>query len=126
MWGYKMIRTVGISTQTYDLNGAVLVRGITPDAEQENRNVRRRVTRTATLDGGCALYDTGYSASDRDILVEVDNPTDTLYDALQYLCRTYNLLTVAVRDGVFIVAPESCQIVQGKLQLRCLVKEALS
>ncbi len=115
-----------MSSQVYDLRGAVLVRGITSEAARVNRNVRRRVTRTATLDGGCTLYDTGYSVADRDILVEVAYPTEALFEALQYLCRTYNLVTVCTEDGAFSASPESCQFVDDRLQFRCLVKEALS
>lgn len=121
-----MIRTIGVSSQVYDLQGAVLVRGVTAEAARSNRNVRRRVTRTATLDGGCTLNDTGYAAADRDLLVEVAYPTEALVEALQYLCRTYNLITVCTEDGAFSAAPESCQFVDDKLQFRCLVKEALS
>lgn len=119
-------KIIGISTQIYDPNGAVLVRRNSADAQKANREVRRRVSRTATLDGGCAIYDGGYSDSDRDLLVEVDSPEKTLFDALQYLCKTYALLVVCTEDGAFLAAPDGCQLTAGKLRFNLLVKEKLS
>lgn len=117
---------IGISTQIYDPNGAVLIRRNSADAEKANRTVRRRVSRTATLDGGCSVYDGGFSDSDRDIQVEVMSPEKALFDALGYLCRTYALLVICTEDGAFLAAPDVCQLSGSKLRFNFLVKEKLS
>ena len=85
-------------------------------------NAARRVGRTATLDGGCLITDSGFSHSDRTFKVRasVDEATEiNLWDWFQ----TYALLNIATREGVFVGAIESCTIKKGALDMSILVKE---
>ncbi len=52
---------IGLSTATYDPNGALRLNSRLPDERQADR----RGTITATLDGGCSVYDGGYSVTDQ-------------------------------------------------------------
>lgn len=94
------MRNIAISTFTFDLNGAHMVRHIGEiDALGEST---RRATRTATLDGGALVYDTGFSASDRDIELTANGRHRAFFDRI---VRTYRLVRVCTVDGVFSAIP---------------------
>lgn len=98
---------IGISTRIYDLNGARVFRDDELDQQYvcTNRDLQRRMSRTATLDGGVSVYDTGYAVGDRDITVRVPNASKGIIDFLTYLVQTYNEITVTTDESVFIGVP---------------------
>ena len=61
----------------------------------------RRTTVTATLDGGSAVYDTGFSISDRPVTATLPRARRLQIGAVAYLVETYPRLIVATRAGVF-------------------------
>lgn len=98
---------IGISTRIFDLNGARIFRDDELDQQYvcTNRDLQRRMTRTATLDGGVSIYDTGYAVGDRDITVRVPNASKEIIDFLAYLVQTYNEITVTTDESAFIGVP---------------------
>jgi hypothetical protein len=99
---------IGVSTVTLDLNGALYFPGRVLDAEdaQRNRQRERRMSKIATLDGGCIVNDTGCSAADRDITVKVKAPTKTVVDFMSYLVGTYNEIVVTTNESAFAAVPQ--------------------
>lgn len=101
---------IGLSVGTFDLDGALLIRGSDLDASQDFRNNTRdrRVSRTATLDGGVSIYDTGYSASDRTITVRVPKATSEIVAFFNYLVETYSLINIMTAEAAFDGTPMRC------------------
>lgn len=95
-----MKNLAGLSSLIYDTNGARML-PILGDASAL-RAGGRRATRTATLDGECYVYDSGYAASDRTVKIE----TDAAYlPFLEYLVQTYAVIVLTLQDGAFYAVP---------------------
>jgi hypothetical protein len=114
---------IGLSSLLFDPDGALRIEE-SPDSELSE--LRRRVSRVRTLDGGVAVNDTGYSAGDRDLVVrwQIRNAGD--YGAAQRLVRVWPRLLVTLREGAFVVAPDSVRA-RGKIgEIRLLVLEQVA
>jgi hypothetical protein len=111
---------VGISTITYDADGA---RVIAQDPTQEftNFEVSRRCTRTATLDGGAVVDDSGYSAADRSHTVKTRDDTGELAAWAERIVKTYSTVGIATRYGYFIGTPHRSWIREGYLFIEILI-----
>jgi hypothetical protein len=114
---------VSIASPSFDLLGNLL---LSKTNLSEDKNQFRRVSRTATLDGGSSIQDLGFSHSDRTIRIISDRASDDNLDTAQYLQINYPLVTLANNEGVFLTAIESIDILNGQLVLTCLVKEKLT
>ena len=95
-----MRQYVGISSIAFDPDGARALPVYNDPAVL--RQGARRATRTATLDGGCVVYDTGYADTDRSITIETDG---SYMDWITYMVRTYRLVRLSTEDGVFLAVP---------------------
>ena len=116
---------VGISGQIYDLNGARIFT-TTTKADAANKKGSRRVSITATLDGGVSIYDSGFSESDRTVIVEVLQATTEDVAFAGYICRTYNLIVIAMEDGVFEGVPKSYRMDKGTLEMTIRITAKIS
>ena len=98
---------IGISTRIFDLNGARILRDDEIDQKYvcTNTDLQRRMSRTATLDGGVSIYDTGYAVGDRDITVRVSNASKEVVVFMAYLTKTYNEIVVTTNESAFIGVP---------------------
>jgi hypothetical protein len=103
---------IGISTKIYDWNGARYFRQSELDVKKCNENYRRdrRVSRTATLDGGVSIYDTGYAPGDRNITIKVPDASKSIADFLAYISKTYNEIIVSTEESVFLGDPATFYI----------------
>lgn len=110
---------IGVSVNIFDVNGARYFDGDKLDTGkiQDNETRSRRMSRTPTLDGGVAVYDTGYSAGDRDIKICVPNASREIADFMAYLVETYNLITVTVGMEAFQGVPSSYSMNKGAAEL---------
>ena len=99
---------IGISATIFDTSGALYVdgSGLAASEALKNNARERRATRTATLDGGVSVYDTGYSAGDRDMEVRVPAPSRELIDFFFYMVETYNLIMITTEDGAYYGVPQ--------------------
>ncbi len=112
-----------ISTTTYDPLGHVALDCV---PEQTAGEVRRRMNRIATLDGGAAVNDYGFSEADRVIELRWQ-PVDAFTEAnVERLVRTYNRLIVATPTGCWLTAPEYFAPAADESTLRLLALEKLS
>lgn len=78
------------------------------------KNYSRRVSRTATLDGGSVVTDSGYTDTDRTLTIQT-RITEAQETILKYLIQTYALLTVVTDEGCYTCAPSNlyCKPVAG-------------
>lgn len=94
---------ISVTTLLFDLNGAKIFRASQLDQKKVNENNRweRRVSRTATLDGGVAVCDNGYAAGDRDITIKVPDASREIVDWMEYITKTYDEVWVSTDESVF-------------------------
>jgi hypothetical protein len=86
----------------------------------------RRITRTATIDGGAVVDDFGLSHADRTWTVRA-RATKLQAETLRYLVEAYGEVRAVTREGVFRVAPDTLQESTApivSLRLLVLRKEA--
>ena len=87
---------LSITAKEFDMAGAVLLDVPDPD----NGELSRRSNRIATLDGGAAVNDFGFSDADRTITLTW-TATATEDETLQRLQRYHDRIIVSVKAGVF-------------------------
>lgn len=99
-----MIPIIGLAALTFDPQGAVIV----PWRDgTETESISRRVSRTATLDGGAAISNRGYSPADRTLTISLQGESLALIEQVRRLVRLHGQVTVSMRDGVLFGVPES-------------------
>lgn len=113
---------IGISVSTADEAGALVLK-MTQDSKLLSG--LRRVSRTKTLDGGCAIYDGGFSHADRTWSVEA-RVSDAIWDMLWAIMTNYSLVNVATGDGFFNGCLESAARDEDRAVLSILIKEKLT
>jgi len=85
----------------------------------------RRVSRTATLDGGALIVDNGYSVSDATFNLSLPNITAEQYAGISATIKRHSLLSLSCRLGCFIGVVDAVDESQG-FKIRFLVKSQLS
>ena len=111
---------IHLSALLYDPLGHVAIQAL---QSSEINDIERRVNRAKTLDGGVTINDGGYSAGDRTFRVRWRVGNEAELRKVQRLVRTYALLTISSREGVFIAAPQSVRERNGVGDLTLLIKE---
>lgn len=86
------------------------------------RSESARVSRSATLDGGCVIDHQGFSDGDRTLDIRA-LWTEAQAAVLWYLFRTTTFLNISTREGFFYGVIESMQDENGNGRLSILVKE---
>ena len=114
---------ISITTSSYDLFGHL---HLNPDPGSEIKRNTRRVSRKATLNGGCSISDHGFSHSDRTFTVSQKNVSKNLASRIWYISRTYSLVYVSTDEGVFLAAIQDVDLTEGNLKAKLLVKEKLT
>lgn len=94
---------IGLSATIFDLNGALYIRSgdLDQGVDVQNRSRERRVSRTATLDGGMSVYDTGYAVADRVLNVKIPNPSAAMAAFFAYLVETYNSIVITTGESAY-------------------------
>ena len=110
---------IGLSTSTYDLNGA-----ITLNVRLDNPyQTERRGTVSATLDISSTVYDWGYSVSDASYTATMKTPSKSLLSQLNYLIAYYPSLIVSTEIGVYAARVKMAQSGNGiTLTFRLITK----
>lgn len=105
-WGCEM-SGIGLSTEIFDLDGALYIdeRQIDRGVAVKNKERSRRVSRTATLDGGVAVYDSGYSDGDRTINVNVPRAPAAVIEFMEYIIETYATILLTCQEGAYRAVP---------------------
>lgn len=113
---------VSISTITVDPLGHVLLDAL-DDAREQDR--RRRVTRIATLDGGAAFNEFGFSDADQSLLLRWTPIDATSEDAIDYMVRLYSRVNVSFDGRFFEAAIEQYTAGTKESRLSLLVSQRL-
>lgn len=109
---------ISLSTQTFDPNGSIYLKF---DAKSADQDFTRRVSRTATMDGGCTYDDLGFSWSDVDLNLRFTSLSEAQENQLAYLAKTYGVLTAVTRHGAFKTLVESYSFKEGLAELKLLI-----
>lgn len=119
-----MADSVGISTPVSDIDGARVLKQA-PSMIRANDEIRRRVSREPTLDGGASVYDTGYSAAERTFTIRTPDPGGDIYKWAARIVETYSSVTLATRTGIFAGVPSRCWVSEDRCCIEILVTEEL-
>lgn len=113
---------ISLSAPDFDINGQVYI-----DAFADSqRTVTRRVTRTATLDGGVAITDGGFSHGDETLNYTWRTVNREHLWLISSLQENYPLVVVSNRDGCFSAAIETLSPGPAESSIVLLVKEKLT
>lgn len=113
---------IAVASITADLNGAMRFspRDLDMRTLLESRAGERRASRTATLDGGSSLYDTGFSDADRTYTIDVPARPE-IAAFIEYMTRTYSLVLLASPDGNYVVCPQKFTMHEDRIAWTLLV-----
>jgi hypothetical protein len=90
-----------LSSITFDLEGTADIDAL---ANSDAGTMTRRTNRVATLDGGVAVNDFGYTDADRDLTVRM-RLTEELDNTLRYIVRNHGQIHVSTSEGFFKAIP---------------------
>jgi len=93
-------------------------------AKSKLRDLTARVSRTGTLDGGCVITHSGVTDADRTLDIRADLTEDQA-DDLQTIYESELFVYLSCSQGLFCGAIDTCNISNGNLQLKFLVKEKM-
>ena len=107
---------IGLAARTFDPEGAFML----PWRDgTETDSISRRVTRTATLDGGAAISNRGYSPADRTVTLSLEGQPLAVVERVRRLLRLHGNITVSLRDGAYLGVPD--QFNERQLTLTVLI-----
>lgn len=89
---------ITLSVDTFDTNGFIILRAA---RGTKITRITRRVSKTATLDGGSSVLDLGHSPSDPDYEIVVDAISLGDLEKLKDLVRLYPLVNMSNSEGYF-------------------------
>ena len=97
-----------------------------PDMQNSDFSIAsRRVSRTATLDGGALIVDNGYSASDATFTISLPRLTFDERCALLDTIRSHSYIVLSCKVGCFLGVVEKADEAQG-FKIRFLVSKQLN
>lgn len=114
---------IGIAARTYDPLGAV---SLESPRTPYTLPVTRRVTRTATIDGGASVYDGGSTALDSQIKISVKPASEELASALHRIAELHARVSVSIPSGCYEASPESVEMNGNELRATFLIVGVLS
>ena len=114
---------INLTTPDFDVEGAVALDAL---ASSDLGNVTRRTNRVATLDGGAALNDYGFTDADRVMTLRWRPHSRDTESAVVRLVRLYGQLNVSTPEGMFRAAPETYRTAANESSLTLLVLERLA
>jgi len=112
-----------LSPILFDPLGSVTI-DVMPD--QTAGETRRRMNRVATLDGGAAFNDFGYSEADRTIVLRWKPKNRKQHDAIDRIMKLYSRVHLSMHDGFYLVALEVYAPGATESTLTALVVEKLA
>ena len=78
-------------------------------------------SRTATLDGGAVIDDSGYSAADRTYTIKTRDETGDLSEWAERIVKTYSTVEIATKYGYFTGTPSKAWFRDGYLYIQILI-----
>ena len=102
---------VQIAAKEFDISGFMVVNTL-PDNSLVP--VLRRVNRAATLDGGVAINDGGFSHGDREMTLTYLTVSDEHDDTARRLLELHSRVYVSTHEGLFEASPVSFESSSGR------------
>ncbi|TFH84726.1 hypothetical protein EQG41_20875 [Billgrantia azerbaijanica] len=93
-----MRHLIGLAARSYDPEGALL---IPRHPDNDTGSLSRRVSRTATLDGGAAITNRGYTPADRTLRISLEGQPPAMVARAKRLLRLHGGLIVSLADGAY-------------------------
>ena len=93
-----------ISTIEVSPTGSILL--FLDSGHYDGGTFMRRVNRTATLDGGAFVLDSGYSDADRTVKLNLIQQSKEVIDNVTSLVKFYSTVLLFLPDGAFKATPE--------------------
>ena len=112
---------ITLSATSFDPAGFIVIADHEIDGSSEIDSGSRRVTRTATLDGGVGVVDTGFAHADRTIRLTLSAPSAAHYDAIARLAQLYPTLIITTHEGAWLCVIEDYRAVSGRLEITILI-----
>lgn len=112
-----------INAPQFDIDGHVIAEGVDPAGLD---GFSRRVSRVATLDGGAAINDFGYSVADRTLTITWRPRNLAQVENIRRMVQSYGRLIVSFSDGCFLGAPEQFTPNDDNISLTVLIEERLN
>ena len=113
---------VTICSELFDLDGIAILPSSTP----VDVDAARRLSRTATLDGGCWITDQGATPSDETVTVSVTAPSPALLDRVRHIANTHATAIVTFPSGVYRAAIQRAQADTSALRVTLFIIARLS
>lgn len=110
-----------LGATVFDLDGYIVIHDSEIDPNSGIDNGNRRVSRTATLDGGVGVVDTGFTHSDRTLDITLPDPSRELYDSIVHLAQLYPEIIISIDEGAFIGVIENYATINGKFEVTLLI-----
>lgn len=88
-------------------------------------HISRRVSRTATLDGGSVIVDNGYSASDATFSIVISDIDDSKRLLLLLMIQRHSEIIVSAKNNIFLGVVETLED-KDKMKIKFLVKRQLN
>lgn len=111
---------ISICSINFDIDGALYLQ-VAP--ENNLKEMKRRTSKTQTLDGGVVISDFGYGYADNDFQFTLTNPTPEQVEVLRFLFEFQTALTLSTASGFYIVSPSVLNDSGSEVQLTLLVNE---
>lgn len=113
---------IGVAAPVFDIDGAVKLKNIDADFDTTSR----RISRTATIDGGAYVSDQGYSDADLIINIKARDLTNAEAIMIRELVQNYGTLVATTPRAAYTVAPFSFSYRGGVASLVLYVREKIS
>lgn len=114
---------IRIAARLFDVLGYI---EFTPVSSNVEGSVTRRVNRQATLDGGAAFTDRGYTDADRTLVYRYRPVSEEHDDRARRLVELHPTVAVSNQEGLFEAAPQSFEPGPDENRLTLLVIQKLS
>ena len=115
---------ISLTAPSADTSGALVFEE--DPAASKLDNLKARVSRSKTLDGGVHIEHSGVSDGDRTFTVVVPDVTESQYTILKRLYRNYTSINIACREGFFKGTIERVRVSGGDATITILVEQKLS
>jgi len=114
---------IGISTIEYDIDSGIILKTARITGGFQ---LSRRSSFAENLDGSISITDDGFFYPGQTFNFIVENITQTEYNELSRVFKTYNTLVVACEFGVFECSINQLSIDDGDATASCIIKQNLT
>lgn len=114
-----MTTPVAISAISADPFGALLLN--VNQGQSDFGDWKRRVQRTATLDGGAFVVDNGFSHADRTVRLDMSDQDAETNETAKRMVEVYDSVILMLPDGAYLATPESYQASGASASLSLLI-----